>query len=109
MVHLHYIQLEFAEGKGIPVDYVSLVPASVGEGKIYTQSPIAGDYCEPNFEDFKKKMRMVYENYEFYKEKSKPYTLLQHFTKLYNALHNTLHNSTTLYKTLHKFTKLYTT
>ena len=63
-------QLEFAEGKGIPVDYVSLVPASVGEGKIYTQSPIAGDYCEPNFEDFKKKMRMVYENYEFYKEKS---------------------------------------
>ncbi|MEI6422052.1 MAG: FkbM family methyltransferase [Lentisphaerota bacterium] len=51
-------QLQFAEGKGIPVKIAGLKPANI-ERKEFT-----GEYCEPDFEDLGKQMMMSYENYE---------------------------------------------
>lgn len=53
-------QLEYASGKGHPVDIVGEVPA-----KHYV-----GNYYEPDFKHLSKVMRDVYENYSAYKEKA---------------------------------------
>jgi autotransporter strand-loop-strand O-heptosyltransferase len=62
-------QLEFAEGKGIPVDIISEVPASSNNGERYYSwsSKAPGNFVEPNFDVLSKKMRDVFENYEMYK------------------------------------------
>jgi len=63
-------QLEFAEGRGIPVDIISEVPVSdLVDDKYYSWSWNApGNFAEPNFKDLTKKMRNVFQNYDFYKE-----------------------------------------
>ncbi len=61
-------QLEFAQGKGVSVDIIGEKLAKDSSYNHFnTQS---GNYYEPNFDDLSKKMRMVYENYDFYKQKS---------------------------------------
>lgn len=62
-------QLEFAEGRGIPVDIISEVPVSSPvDNKYHSWSWNApGNFAEPNFKDLSKKMRNVFENYDFYK------------------------------------------
>jgi len=62
-------QLEFAEGRGIPVDIVSEVPASSNSGDRYYSwsSNAPGNFVEPNFADLSKKMRNAFQNYEMYK------------------------------------------
>jgi autotransporter strand-loop-strand O-heptosyltransferase len=62
-------QLEFAEGKGIPVNVIGERPASDGEGLQFNKDSV-GNYCEPDFEDLKVKMREVKENYYHYRGKS---------------------------------------
>lgn len=57
-------QLEFAEGKGIPIDIIGYKPANV------ERSHFPGDYIEPNFDDLSKKMLEVYHNYKIHKEKA---------------------------------------
>ena len=48
-------QLEFAEGKGVPVSISELRPAN----KEHKDFP--GDYCEPDWDDLKRKMRQAYD------------------------------------------------
>ena len=59
-------QLEFAEGKGIPVDILGERPASDGEGLQFNHNAV-GNYCEPDFEDLKFKMRLSQDCYYNYK------------------------------------------
>lgn len=54
-------QLEFCNGKGIPIRTLHEVPASKQEAHF------VGNYIEPDFEDLSSKMRDVYENYKIYK------------------------------------------
>lgn len=62
-------QLEFAENKGIPIDIIGEVPAAVDNNESWIKNA-PGNFCEPNFEDLKKKMREIYENYDTYKNKA---------------------------------------
>ena len=50
-------QLEFAEGKGHPVKIKKEVPAVGGEYFSYSQTELAGNFYEPDFNDLKKVMR----------------------------------------------------
>ena len=56
-------QMEFAEGKGIPVKIVGERPANTNDYGRYTMSELPGNYYEPDFEDLSNKMRFVYQNY----------------------------------------------
>lgn len=54
-------QLEFANGKGIPIKIKGLKPANIGGLNF------PGDYCEPDFDDLALKMLELYENYTTHK------------------------------------------
>jgi hypothetical protein len=54
-------QLEFAEGKGHPVDIIGTTQSIMGDG---------GDYYQPDFDHLSKVMRDVYANYSAYKQKA---------------------------------------
>ena len=56
-------QLEFAEGKGIPVDILGEKSANQSSYNHFNE--MVGNYYEPDFEDLSRKMRF---SYEFYKE-----------------------------------------
>ena len=57
-------QLQYAKDKGIPVEISHIRKANMMEN----EQP--GEYCEPDWNDLKIKMRNVYENYESYKERA---------------------------------------
>lgn len=57
-------QLQFAKNKGIPVKIKSLKPANI-EHKDWP-----GEYCEPDWDDLKIKMKYAYENYKEIRTKS---------------------------------------
>jgi autotransporter strand-loop-strand O-heptosyltransferase len=61
-------QLEFANNKGIPVNISGMKKCSEGINQTFNNT--VGEYCEPDFEDLKLKMREVYENYTLHKEKA---------------------------------------
>lgn len=61
-------QLEFAQNRGIPVKIKNLVLAQNFEKNKNQNSP--GYWCEPDFDDLKKQMLEVYNNYDFYKDKA---------------------------------------
>ena len=61
-------QLEFAEGRGIPVDIIGEKLAKDSSYNHFNSS--SGNYYEPNFDDLSKKMRDAYENYASYKKKA---------------------------------------
>jgi len=63
-------QLEFAKGKGIPVKISGKVPAKVGGYEINYDYLTSGEFYEPDFEDLKRVMRDVYNNYDYYKSKA---------------------------------------
>lgn len=63
-------QLEFAKGKGIPVNVLGLRKASDNDYGSYSQSDVPGDYYEPDFEELSKKMRFSYEFYDEIKKNS---------------------------------------
>lgn len=58
-------QLEFAEGKGLPVKIKGEIPAINHDG-----SPSCGNYCEPDWEDFKKVLLFSYKEHKTLKEKA---------------------------------------
>ena len=75
MVHLLYIlivvlNLEFAEGKGLPVKIKGKKPAIMGEYSTFSQSDMTGEFYTPDYEDFKKVMRDAYVNYEKHKKQA---------------------------------------
>jgi autotransporter strand-loop-strand O-heptosyltransferase len=61
-------QLEFAEGKGIPVKISHELPVSASTYNHFNDN--VGNYYEPDFEDLSRQMRNVYTNYEKYKQKA---------------------------------------
>ena len=58
-------QLEFAEGKGIPVRISHELPVSASTYNHFNDN--VGNYYEPDFNDLGKQMRAVSEHYEWYK------------------------------------------
>ena len=58
-------QLEFAEGKGLPVKIKGEIPAINDDGSI-----LPGNYCEPDWEDFKRTLSYCYLNHKSLKEKA---------------------------------------
>jgi autotransporter strand-loop-strand O-heptosyltransferase len=63
-------QLEFAEGKGFPVNILYETPADTDSYARYKMSELPGNYYEPDFNELSKVMRHVYENYDECKIKS---------------------------------------
>ena len=63
-------QMEFAQGKGIPVKIIGEKPADSSDYARYKMSDLPGNYYEPDFNDLSLKMRDVYLNYSSYKQKS---------------------------------------
>lgn len=63
-------QMEFAEGKGLPVKVVGEKPANKNNYGRYTMSELPGNYYEPDFDDLSKVMRDSYENYQTHKMKA---------------------------------------
>ena len=63
-------QLEFAEGKGIPVSILKESPTNGNSYSRYSMSDVPGNYYEPDFNDLSNKMRFAYENYESVKQKA---------------------------------------
>ena len=60
-------QLEFASGKGIPVN----IKGEVEMKNFYAEGTICqGNWYDPDFKDLESKMIEVYNNYEFYKKKA---------------------------------------
>ncbi len=62
-------QLQFAAGKGIPVEIIGEVPAAV-ENEESWNSTTPGNFAEPNFNDLCDKFRDAYENFIHHKEKA---------------------------------------
>jgi autotransporter strand-loop-strand O-heptosyltransferase len=63
-------QLEFAEGKGHPVNIIEEKPANQNSYARYSMSDLVGNYYEPDFDHLCKVMRDVYLNYDQYKQKA---------------------------------------
>jgi autotransporter strand-loop-strand O-heptosyltransferase len=61
-------QLEFAEGKGIPVNIVGEKPVDASTYSHFNDS--VGNYYEPDFNDLSVKMMDVVSNYQNYKQKA---------------------------------------
>lgn len=61
-------QMEFAEGKGLPVKVLGEKPAMDADYNHY--NTVVGNYYEPDFEDLSRVMRDAYENYETHKAKA---------------------------------------
>ena len=64
-------QMEFAEGKGLPVKIKGKKPANADSYAQYSKKHyIPGNFPEPDFEDLEKVMRDAYKNYEVHKKKA---------------------------------------
>ena len=61
-------QLEFAEGRGVPVNILGERPASDSSYNHFNET--VGNYYEPDFDNLSEKMRFVYEFYDDVKRKS---------------------------------------
>jgi autotransporter strand-loop-strand O-heptosyltransferase len=61
-------QLEFAEGRGLPVKIKNTVPAQFGEYNAFHRHLMEGEFYEPDFDDLKKVMRDAYTNYATHKK-----------------------------------------
>ncbi len=63
-------QLQFAEGKGLPVKVTGKKPAIMGEYSTFSQSDMTGEFYTPDYEDLKKVMRDAYKNYDKHKKQA---------------------------------------
>ena len=63
-------QLEFAEGKGIPVNILGEKSADTNSYARYKMSDLPGNYYEPDFKHLSQQMRFTYEFYDQVKSKS---------------------------------------
>ena len=61
-------QLEYMDGKGIPVDIIGELPANIAIDSF--NSNVLGNYCEPNFKDLEIKILDSYINYKEHKIKA---------------------------------------
>jgi glycosyltransferase involved in cell wall biosynthesis len=63
-------QMEFAEGKGLPVKTIGSKPANSATYARYKMSDLTGNYPEPDFEDLARVMRDAFENYTDHKKRA---------------------------------------
>tara|TARA_Y100000592_G_scaffold99817_1_gene177337 strand:+ start:1081 stop:3408 length:2328 start_codon:yes stop_codon:yes gene_type:complete len=72
-------QLEFAEGKGLPVKILEMRPCQGNSYEGYSKSmpmdengklSMPGEYYEPDYDDLSKVMRDAYENYDYHKKRA---------------------------------------
>ena len=63
-------QMEFAEGKGLPVKIKGYKSANDSSYARYKMSDLPGEYPEPDFEDLAHVMRDAYENYTDHKKRA---------------------------------------
>jgi len=63
-------QLEFASGRGIPINIIGEKAANENNYGRYTMSDLPGNYYEPDFNELSTKMRFVYEFYDDVKKTS---------------------------------------
>jgi autotransporter strand-loop-strand O-heptosyltransferase len=64
-------QLEFAEGRGLPVKVIGETPIDEEMGNFFGASQTeVGNYYSPDFGDLAKVMRDAYQNYDLHKEKA---------------------------------------
>ena len=63
-------QLEFAQGKGLPVKIKNTVTAQFGEYNAFHRHLMEGEFYEPDFNDLRKVMRDAYTNYDTYKKQA---------------------------------------
>lgn len=63
-------QMEFAEGKGLPVKIIGEKLANSNNYGRYTMSDLPGSYPEPDFEDLSLVMRDAFENYNSHKKRA---------------------------------------
>ena len=63
-------QLEFAKGRGIPVNVIGEKPANQNNYGRYSMSSLPGNYYEPDFEDLSVQMRRSYFEYKDLKKKA---------------------------------------
>lgn len=64
-------QLEFAKGKGIPVQIIGEVSAGIQQDEYYSWTKGApGNFAEPDFTDLSRKMKDVVQNYTIHKKKA---------------------------------------
>lgn len=63
-------QLEFAKGKGHPVNITGEKPATQNSYARFSMSELVGNYYEPDFDHLGEVMRDVYLNYTDYKQKA---------------------------------------
>ena len=61
-------QLEFAQGKGLPVNIIGTQPAIRGEYSTYSQSELSGEFYIPDFNHLREVMRDAYVNYDKHKK-----------------------------------------
>lgn len=61
-------QLEFAKGRGIPINILGEKPANENNYGRYTMSDLPGNYYEPDFDHLSEMMRLVYEKYDTFKK-----------------------------------------
>jgi FkbM family methyltransferase len=63
-------QLQFANGRGIPVKVKGEVPAAIKDGDGTWINDATGNFAEPDFEDLSRKMLDVRKNFKSYKKKA---------------------------------------
>ncbi len=89
-------QMEFAEGKGLPVKIVGEKLANSNNYGRYTMSDLPGNYPEPDFEDLSLVMRDAFKNYSNHKkralEESKSIHKNFNWDHIANIGNNTLRN-----------------
>lgn len=61
-------QLEFAQGRGIPVNIKSEIPTNGNTYSRFSTGEIPGNYYEPDFEHLSEMMRLSYEKYDTFKK-----------------------------------------
>lgn len=85
-------QLEFAKGRGLPVDIIGEKAAMDGVGKTFNAN-VPGNYCEPDFKHLGEVMKDAYYNYREHKKKAieESYLIREEF-KWDKAVHKAIRN-----------------
>lgn len=61
-------QLEFATGRGIPINIIGEKAANLNDYGRYSMGDLPGNYYEPDFDHLSEMMRLVYEKYDTFKK-----------------------------------------
>ena len=63
-------QLEFAKNKGIPIKILQEVSSESAKLQSFNYDNLTGNFYEPDFDDLGEKIKMVYNNFDYYKQQA---------------------------------------